>query len=177
MKGQFSNLQFPDIPYVPAELSNELAAFPSQQSPYYAPGTYATPQIPPPINTNLASQPTSTTSAPKVGDKRPSTAVSVSASPASPLGSGDALSRAAAEEDKRRRNTAASARFRVKKKQREQALEKSAKEMTDKVEALESRITQLETENRWLRGLVVDKTGKQVGEMPSDSKTEIKASS
>ncbi|KAF6843981.1 regulatory protein cys-3 [Colletotrichum musicola] len=66
-------------------------------------------------------------------------------------------SRLAAEEDKRRRNTAASARFRIKKKQREQALEKSAKEMTDKVQALEQRITLLETENRWLKNLVMEK--------------------
>ena len=66
-------------------------------------------------------------------------------------------SRLAAEEDKRRRNTAASARFRVKKKQREQALEKSAKEMSDKVAALEGRINQLETENKWLKNLVMEK--------------------
>ncbi len=66
-------------------------------------------------------------------------------------------SRHAAEEDKRRRNTAASARFRVKKKQREQALEKSAKEMSDKVAALEGRINQLETENKWLKNLVMEK--------------------
>ncbi|KAF4776642.1 basic region leucine zipper [Colletotrichum paranaense] len=66
-------------------------------------------------------------------------------------------SRVAAEEDKRRRNTAASARFRIKKKQREQALEKSAKEMSDKVSALEQRINLLETENRWLKNLVMEK--------------------
>ena len=63
----------------------------------------------------------------------------------------------AAEEDKRRRNTAASARFRVKKKQREQALEKQAKEMTDKVSALETKVQQLEMENKWLKGLITDK--------------------
>lgn len=68
-------------------------------------------------------------------------------------------SRQAAEEDKRRRNTAASARFRIKKKQREQALEKSAKEMTDKVTSLESKVSQLETENKWLKNLLVDKNG------------------
>ncbi|KAI9815098.1 MAG: hypothetical protein M1827_002941 [Pycnora praestabilis] len=68
-------------------------------------------------------------------------------------------SRMAAEEDKRRRNTAASARFRVKKKQREQALEKSAKEMTDRASALEARINQLETENKWLKNLVMEKNG------------------
>ena len=65
----------------------------------------------------------------------------------------------AAEEDKRRRNTAASARFRVKKKQREQALEKTAKELTDKVEALEAKVKSLRQENGWLRRLVVEKKG------------------
>lgn len=65
----------------------------------------------------------------------------------------------AAEEDKRRRNTAASARFRVKKKQREQALERTAKELGDKAKELEKRVAQLETENEWLRGLVVDRNG------------------
>lgn len=66
-------------------------------------------------------------------------------------------SRHAAEEDKRRRNTAASARFRIKKKQREQALEKSAKEMSEKVSVLESKVSQLETENKWLKNLLVEK--------------------
>jgi hypothetical protein len=70
-------------------------------------------------------------------------------------------SRVAAEEDKRKRNTAASARFRIKKKQREQALEKSAKEMTDKVTKLEGRISALETENKWLKSLVTEKHGGQ----------------
>jgi hypothetical protein len=69
----------------------------------------------------------------------------------------DEASRIAAEEDKRRRNTAASARFRVKKKQREQALEKTAKEMTEKVSVLESKITQLEMENKWLKSLITEK--------------------
>ncbi|KAI1506132.1 hypothetical protein F5X99DRAFT_125143 [Biscogniauxia marginata] len=68
-------------------------------------------------------------------------------------------SRLAAEEDKRRRNTAASARFRVKKKAREQALEKREKELSDKVGTLEGRIQSLETENKWLRELVMEKTG------------------
>jgi len=66
-------------------------------------------------------------------------------------------SRLAAEEDKRRRNTAASARFRVKKKQREQALERSAREMSEKVGRLEQKINQLEMENKWLKNLIVEK--------------------
>jgi hypothetical protein len=67
--------------------------------------------------------------------------------------------RFAAEEDKRRRNTAASARFRVKKKLREQALEKTSKEMSDRASALEKRLQELETENRWLKGLITEKDG------------------
>ncbi|CAG8435178.1 4599_t:CDS:1 [Funneliformis mosseae] len=63
----------------------------------------------------------------------------------------------AAEEDKRRRNTAASARFRVKKKMREQALERTAREMTAKAETLESRVRELEMEIKWLRSLIVEK--------------------
>lgn len=71
----------------------------------------------------------------------------------------DEAARQAAEEDKRRRNTAASARFRIKKKQREQALEKTAKEMTDKVAMLEARLQQVETENAWLKSLITEKNG------------------
>jgi len=69
----------------------------------------------------------------------------------------EGASRIAAEEDKRRRNTAASARFRVKKKQREQALERTAKEMTDKCSRLEARVGQLEMENKWLKNLITEK--------------------
>jgi len=67
--------------------------------------------------------------------------------------------RLAAEEDKRRRNTAASARFRVKKKQREQALEKTVKEVSDKNAMLEARMNQLEMENKWLKNLITEKNG------------------
>jgi hypothetical protein len=81
----------------------------------------------------------------------------------------DETARVAAEEDKRRRNTAASARFRIKKKQREQALEKTAKEMSDRVSLLESRISQLETENTWLKSLITEKNGGKT------SSTEIRA--
>ncbi|KAI4160907.1 MAG: hypothetical protein LQ342_005333 [Letrouitia transgressa] len=72
----------------------------------------------------------------------------------------DDATRAAAEEDKRRRNTAASARFRVKKKQREQALERTVKELNDKTSHLEQRVGQLQVENEWLKGLVIEKKGK-----------------
>lgn len=61
------------------------------------------------------------------------------------------------DDDKRRRNTAASARFRMKKKLREQALEKTTKEMAENVEKLESKVKELEMEAKWLRALVVEK--------------------
>ncbi|OTA23646.1 hypothetical protein BTJ68_12482 [Hortaea werneckii EXF-2000] len=89
---------------------------------------------------------------PMPGDKRKASAAGMS-SPAD----FEENARVAAEEDKRRRNTAASARFRVKKKQREAELEKRAKEMTDKVQQLEGRVQQLETENKWLKGLITER--------------------
>ncbi|TBU64432.1 hypothetical protein BD310DRAFT_397642 [Dichomitus squalens] len=64
-----------------------------------------------------------------------------------------------AAEDKRRRNTAASARFRLKKKEREAALERKAKELEVRVSELEKECEALRRENGWLKGLVVGVTG------------------
>ncbi|KAF8198059.1 hypothetical protein BJ912DRAFT_952957 [Pholiota molesta] len=66
-------------------------------------------------------------------------------------------------EDKRRRNTAASARFRLKKKEREAALEGKAKELETKVAELERECEGLRRENGWLKGLVVGVTGAAQG--------------
>ena len=113
-----------------------------------SPATMASPpnglQGPYPPQPNHFSQP---------GDKRKASAANIA-----PVADLEEQSRFAAEEDKRRRNTAASARFRVKKKQREAALEKQSKEMTDKVTSLENRINQLEMENKWLKGLITEKS-------------------
>lgn len=68
-----------------------------------------------------------------------------------------------ASEDKRRRNTAASARFRMKKKEREAALEGKAKELEMKVSELERECEGLRRENGWLKGLVVGVTGAAQG--------------
>ncbi len=106
---------------------------------------------------------------PQVGDKRKA---SVAASMPSPADL-EEQSRMAAEEDKRRRNTAASARFRVKKKQREQALEKAAKDMNDKVTQLEGKVQQLEMENKWLKGLITDKNdGKTLESLQREKESE-----
>lgn len=76
------------------------------------------------------------------------------------------------KEDKRRRNTAASARFRVKKKLREQALQKTADAMTEKAKLFENRVHELEREVKWLKALIVEKNdGKleQLLNMPTTS--------
>ena len=85
------------------------------------------------------------------------------------------LNRVAAEDDKRRRNTAASgacgfctrsvdkahllalARFRVKKKQREQALEETVKGLNDRIDKLEKDLEASRNENNFLRDLVIRK--------------------
>ncbi|KAI8385712.1 hypothetical protein BD560DRAFT_443735 [Blakeslea trispora] len=65
------------------------------------------------------------------------------------------------DEDKRRRNTAASARFRIKKKMREQAMEQSVREMTMKSDKLQERVNNLEAEIKFLRNLLLDKSKQQ----------------
>ncbi|KAF8608638.1 hypothetical protein BDV93DRAFT_518716 [Ceratobasidium sp. AG-I] len=78
-----------------------------------------------------------------------------------------------AAEDKRRRNTAASARFRLKKKEREAALDTRAQALEDRVTSLERECEGLRRENGWLRGLVVGVTG---GVVPTMNDAPIIAS-
>lgn len=125
----------------------------------YIPTTSAPPTTQPYQTLTLSSPTTNAPSYPAAYQVAPETNHLPSVSPASPT-TDNPGARLAAEEDKRRRNTAASARFRVKKKQREQALERQAKELTDKNKILEERVTKLETENEWLRGLVVERDGR-----------------
>ncbi|KAG0088926.1 hypothetical protein BGZ93_005497 [Podila epicladia] len=89
----------------------------------------------------------------------------------------DYAAKLAAEEDKRRRNTAASARFRHKKRLREQVLEKTAKEMTAKSELLEIRVRELEMEIKWLRGLIVEKDSRMLETLPSSEVSSVAAAS
>ena len=115
--------------------------------------TYNTPIQPAPAqgfdNQDAFASPSAQTAA---GSKRKEDSIDPTLSP-------EDKSRVAAEEDKRRRNTAASARFRVKKKQREQTLEKTVKEVQDKNSKLEAKVTHLEMENKWLKDLITEKNG------------------
>jgi len=87
------------------------------------------------------------------------------------------------EEDKRRRNTTASARSRVKKKQKTQAVEESVKANREKVEVLEGRVKELEAENTWLKDLILEKnktnqnTSRLLGEAGSEQRaaTEVES--
>ncbi|KAI5195778.1 hypothetical protein E4T39_08101 [Aureobasidium subglaciale] len=150
--GNTNNFQFPDFNFqqqsrphtLPPSPPNGLAIAPSPSTRLDFPTQHAPHMV--------QAQAAFSHASPQVGEKRKSTVAAMS----SPDDLEDE-SRMAAEEDKRRRNTAASARFRVKKKQREQALEKTAKDMSDKVQLLEARVNQLEMENKWLKGLITEK--------------------
>ncbi|KAJ4405974.1 hypothetical protein N0V91_004858 [Didymella pomorum] len=154
LNGDFQFTDFSNFNAAPI-LDTSMPSLSQPQQPHYPlPTTYAPqPNAISPINYDDSSK------------KRKADDMSVG----TPIQHLDEHARVAAEEDKRRRNTAASARFRVKKKQREQALEKTAKDMSDRVQQLEARIGQLETENTWLKSLI---TEKNVGK---SSSSELKA--
>ena len=79
-----------------------------------------------------------------------------------------------AAEDKRRRNTAASARFRLKKKEREASLEKKSKELEMRVNELERECEGLRRENGWLKGLVVGVTGVGASQQAASASAGVK---
>jgi hypothetical protein len=119
-------------------------------------GTYSVP--PPPV---VHAQPTSQPATKRARTSK-SSASTEAFDPSSPTGDetqGDYTTPLSAAEDKRRRNTAASARFRLKKKEREAALERRAKELDERVVELERECEGLRRENGWLKGLVVGVTG------------------
>lgn len=65
------------------------------------------------------------------------------------------------EELKRKKNTAASARFRVKKKLKEKQMEERARELQDKLSLLEKKVKTLEMENKCLKLLIMEKNEKR----------------
>lgn len=175
-----------NVPFATIPITNNIAPSQqhkqqSQQQQQQRPGSiplhlqsHIFPQIAPalPANTNTSSA----VSSPAITDlKRPATAMDNASSPSVEPNPNEDPSHAAAEEDKRRRNTAASARFRVKKKQREAALEKSAKEMSEKLRYLESRVGTLEMENKLLKELVTEKRGAKEVEVVERTVAETNA--
>ncbi|KAL2157836.1 hypothetical protein VTH06DRAFT_5105 [Thermothelomyces fergusii] len=159
--GDYSSTTFnsPTVPAFPETLGNHLQ--PIQPNPHATyPGQVPHHQHHQQPSGYVAPSPAGAAIVGPGGQKRKAEAISGHThGPNGRVLSFEEASRLAAEEDKRRRNTAASARFRIKKKQREQALERSAKELAEKVTMLEGRISALETENKWLKGLVTEKHG------------------
>ena len=120
---------------------------PQQQSQASSP---ASPAAPPTTNKRARTTRNNSVSVPAPAAESPLPESPEDKASATPLG---------AAEDKRRRNTAASARFRLKKKEREAALERKAKELEVRVSELEKECEALRRENGWLKGLVVGVTG------------------
>ncbi|TRM65992.1 hypothetical protein BD626DRAFT_486451 [Schizophyllum amplum] len=87
------------------------------------------------------------------------TATSAGSGGSSSAGSPEGLDDVGAEE-KRRRNTAASARFRIKKKQKALNLERSVADLTGRADELEKEAADLRRENGWLREIVTMKSSR-----------------
>lgn len=63
--------------------------------------------------------------------------------------------------DKRRRNTAASARFRIKKKLKEKHMEDKISKLNELVKSFENKISNLEMENKLLKNLIIEKSSQK----------------
>jgi hypothetical protein len=155
------NIKYEDLLAGPTPPSMLIGTSSSEPVPLFP--NYNTPIQPaPPANAfTVNPQPPSSVTSPAASSQTQPVKKRKADAPSSPAVSAEEQSRLAAEEDKRRRNTAASARFRVKKKQREVALERTVKEVNDKNAQLQSKVNQLEMENKWLKNLIVEKNGKQ----------------
>lgn len=70
--------------------------------------------------------------------------------------------------DKRRRNTAALARFRVKKKLKEKSMDSKLQTMEQTAREFEEKIQRLEMENKLLRTLIVERGSKKSDEELED---------
>ncbi|KAJ3813944.1 hypothetical protein F5876DRAFT_62733 [Lentinula aff. lateritia] len=138
----------------PPTFSQQQQSFPYNQS---GMSTHASgyPHLPP-INTNAAmGTPDTSSAAVAMSSGSPPTAVSRTESP-DPTDPG-------VTEDKRRRNTAASARFRIKKKQRNLNLERTVSDLTGRADELEKEAADLRRENGWLKEIVMLKGSRFAG--------------
>lgn len=105
--------------------------------------------------------------------------VFASSNTASSDASDNADEAAAIAEDKRRRNTSASARFRIKKKQKTLNLERTVTDLTGRTEELEREASELRRENGWLKEIVLLKSrkGGAFGGLQSRSSQQASTSS
>lgn len=76
-------------------------------------------------------------------------------------------------DDKRRRNTAASARFRIKKKLKEQQMDNQLKLLQQKVDSLQLSLKQYEMENKCLKSLLLQNNEKRSEIMVNDIRKSV----
>ncbi|KAK9704202.1 hypothetical protein K7432_010325 [Basidiobolus ranarum] len=177
--GNFSSLMSPHPSFPVSSISPPIDQNQPQQTIIsnnsYGPILSETSPVVSTVSQPLSSAPGSTVSTPKIGNVSRKGSIKASAKSAQPEIDEEetGTDKVAAEEDKRRRNTAASARFRIKKKLREQTLEKTAKEMTTRAELMEGKVKELEMEIKWLRGLLLEKNPSLLEHPPSFKKQKI----
>ncbi|TFY69025.1 hypothetical protein EVG20_g3326 [Dentipellis fragilis] len=148
----------PPHPVQHQHFSSSLPPFP------FAMGNQFSPPPPPPqINTQVPHAQSSFSAGPSTVEAPASGEGSAGGSTA-----GGAESEQGLTEEKRRRNTAASARFRVKKKQKSLNLERTVSDLTGRVDELEQEAADLRRENGWLKEIVMLKSRKNTGELFQD---------
>ncbi|KAG6889379.1 hypothetical protein C0995_001444 [Termitomyces sp. Mi166 len=136
-----------------AQTQGNASAASSSSYPYG--GTSLTPQNPnPPERPDRQSRRSSTNAA---------ASVSASASISEPDSIQTELEGVTISDEKRRRNTEASARFRIKKKQRTLNLERTVSDLTGRIEDLEREAADLRRENGWLKEIVILKGSRLAG--------------
>ncbi|CAE6491131.1 unnamed protein product [Rhizoctonia solani] len=143
-------------PLTPAEIAQYHALVARGAGHFLPPSPGASQSTP----TQLPNPPSSTSSSPPASQAPPRGRSTSSAgrSPGHGQPSGSAITDEEVQtitEDKRRRNTAASARFRVKKKQRTMELEQAVVELEGRADELEKEAVELRRENGWLKEMVI----------------------
>ncbi|KAF8756648.1 Basic region leucine zipper [Rhizoctonia solani] len=140
-------------PLTPAEIAQYHALVARGAGSYSLPSPGSpTTQAPPEASTSSSAPPS------RVSPARGRSTSSAGRSPGHNQPSGSAVTDEevhAIAEDKRRRNTAASARFRVKKKQRTMELERAVIELEGRADELEKEAVELRRENGWLKEMVI----------------------
>ncbi|RKP31014.1 hypothetical protein METBISCDRAFT_22800 [Metschnikowia bicuspidata] len=91
------------------------------------------------------------------GSERPYTGFSPIYAPTRPAIVTERMSQEELNKIKRKKNTAASARFRIKKKLKEKQMEQEAHKLRERLEVLEKRLKTLEIENKCLEQLMIKK--------------------
>ncbi|EGO02805.1 hypothetical protein SERLA73DRAFT_176185 [Serpula lacrymans var. lacrymans S7.3] len=139
----YPNWQQPSIP-IPYNLQQSVPPFPGIPSQYPYPNQ---------LSQSLPSGTSRTM--PELSGASSAAAPTPSTSPQQESADQEDNDTAFISDDKRRRNTAASARFRIKKKQRTLNLERTVSDLTGRAEELEREASELRRENGWLKEIVL----------------------